>query len=439
MSPAITFQDRARPGAPLAAVPFILFFVVTSFLPDTYEPKPVIFDIPVRAVDLLIVCTALLSFAGWLCAGELPAAGSRWHMNLPMWFSFVLSYAAISTIWAQIDLYDTRGMFYNLCFSGAAFVLPFSVIASLTPGQVRALSRMVALGLAFVSAVYCAVTFLGLSGRSEVGHSITSGFGIERLKGPLFEASTGHMILLPAAAVLLQDWLDEAPGHGFANAMGLASLTISVIGLGSRFALIVTAVFILAIALTSKGARSFRITAAAVLGVGLSAGIVFQYATTERLHSLDSGRTATYATALNIVETREPWVSLRGSGYGSVWPYMRDWELGDRVIHGHEMVPTDYGIMLFQPHSVLLLLAIELGAVGFLFFAKLWMVLWRLVSQAVSRQENTLAAVGVASATLGIFADTILFKNAKLSAVWWFFLLAALAVRREEPLQDRLS
>jgi hypothetical protein len=441
MRPAITLQDRTRPGALLAAVPFILFVLVTSFLPDTYEPKPVIFDVPVRGVDLLILCAALVSFLGWLCAGEVPAAGQRWHVNLPMWFLAILLYAAASILWAQMDLYNSRAMLYSLCFSAAAFVLPFSALASLTPSQVRSLTRMVALGLAFVSAVYCAVTFLGLSVRSDLGHSYTYGFGIERLKGPLFESSTGHMILLPAAAVLVQDWLDEVPGHGFANVAGLAALSLSIVGLGSRFAVIVTGVFILAIAATARGVRGFRIAAVTVLGVALTAGAVFQYASTERLQSFeDTQRSATYTTSLNIVETREPVASLRGSGYGSVWPwYMLDWDWAERIARGRMMVSTDYGATLFQPHSVFLLLVVELGAAGLLFFSKLWLVLGRLVWSAVSRQQNSLAALGVASAALGMFADTILFKNAKISAVWWFFLLAALAVCREEPLRDRLS
>ncbi|MGA2715362.1 MAG: O-antigen ligase family protein [Bryobacteraceae bacterium] len=440
MTPAITFEERARPGAWLSVAPFALCLLVVSFLPDTLTPKPVIFDIPVRGAELIVLFAALASFAGWLCTSDFSAARPRWHMNIPMWFSLILAYAAASTLWSQMDLYNTRGMFYGLCFAAAAFVLPFSVIASLTPGQIRSLTRMIALGLAVASAVYFAVSYFDPGVRTELGHFYTSGFGIERLKGPLYAPSTGHMVLLPAAAVLLQDWFDDVPGHGFANAAGLASLSISIIALGSRFALIVTALFIVAIAVTARGERSRRIAAAAALGVALSAGAVFQYASTERLQSFDSERAATYTTALNIVEQRDPVASLRGSGYGSVWPwYMLDWELGDRVLTGHGTVSSDYGPTLFQPHSVFLLLAVELGALGVLFFAKLWIVLWRLVSRAVSRQENSIAAIGVACATLGMLADTIVFMHPKVSTVWWFFLLAALALRGPDPLRERFS
>ena len=321
MTPAIALEDRVRTGAWLSVAPFIVWLVVTEFVPDTLEPKPVIFDIPVRGPELFLLCAALASFGGWLCNGQVSVGRRRWHMNLPTWFSLILAFAAISIFWAQMDSYNSRAMFYTLCFSAAAFMLPFLALTSLTPGDVRSLARMMALGLAVVSAVYGAVTFFGLSVRSELGHFYTYGFGIERLKGPLFEPSTGHMILLPAAAVLLQDWFDEVPDHGFANVAGLASLSLSIVGLGSRFALIVTGVFILAIAATARGVRGFRITAVTVLGVALSAGAVFQFASTERLQSFqDTQRSATYATALNIVEEREPAVSLRGSGYGSIGP-----------------------------------------------------------------------------------------------------------------------
>lgn len=431
MTPAITFDERARPAALLTAGPFILCLLVVALLPDTLTPKPVIFDIPVRGADLLVLCAALASFGGWLCTGELSFEQRRWHQSLPLWFSLMLAYAAISILWAQMDSYNSRAMLYSLGFSAAAFMLPFSVVASLTPAQVRSLARMVALGLATVSAIYFVVSFFGLSVRTELGHSYTFGFGIERLKGPLFEPSTGHLILLPAAAVLLQDWYDEVPGHGMANAAGLAALSVSIIALGSRFALIVTVLFILAIAITARGGRSRRIAVVAVAGVALSAAVVFRYASTERLESFDSQRAATYVTAWNIVEQRDPAVSLAGSGYGSIWPwYMLDWDLADRVVRGQATVSSDYGTTLFQPHSVILLLGVELGLPGLLFFARLWTTLGGLVRRAVHSRNYAIAVIGLFCATFGFFGDLFIFKGPKVSTLWWFFLLAALSSSR---------
>jgi len=103
--------------------------------------------------------------------------------------------------------------------------------------------------------------------------------------------------------------------------------------------------------------------------------------------------------------------------------------MGDRIARGHMMVSTDYGAMLFQPHSVFLLLGVEFGAVGLVFFGMLWTILGRLVVRALARQENAFAALGVACAALGMFADLIVFKGPKISAFWWFFLLSALALR----------
>jgi hypothetical protein len=333
-----------------------------------------------------------------------------------------------------MDLYNSRAMLYSLAFAAGAFLLPFSVVSSLTPSQIRSFSRLVALALAVIGAVYCMVSFFGLGVRSELGHFYTYGFGLERVKGPLFEPSTGYMILLPAAAVLLQDWLDEVPGHAGANAAGLAALSITLIGLGSRFALVATGVFVVALLITSKSARNFRIAAAAVIGIALSAGTVLHYASAERLESFqDPQRASTYTTSLNIVEEREPALSFVGSGYGSVWPwYMTDWNQQERIARGYMMFSTDYGTMLFQPHSVFLLLTVELGAAGLLYFVMLWTSMVGLVSRAISRQRNIITALGMACASLGMLADTILFKNPKVSAVWWFFLLAALALRNTE-------
>jgi len=431
MSPALVFAERSRPQAFLCVAPFALWFLVTSFLPDTLTPKPVIFDIPVRGTDLGLLCAALMSFGGWFFAGRLAVTQKPWHRNIPLWFALILGYAAISILWSGMDVYNSRAMSYSLAFAAGAFLLPFSVIASLTPGQVRRFARWLALGLAAIGLVYCAISFFGLSVRTELGHFYDFGFGIERVKGPLFEASTGHMILLPAAGVLLQDWFDGTPDHSAANAAGLAALSITILGLGSRFALIVTGLFVLAIIVAGRGARSRKLSVAVLAGLALSAAVLFQYASGERLRSFqDPQRASTYTTSLNIVEDRQPALNLAGSGYGSIWPwYMTDWTQQERIARGYMMTSTDYGTMLFQPHSVFLLLTVELGAAGLLFFVFLWKNLVSLVSRAAGRQQNVFAALGIACASLGMLADTILFKNPKVSSVWWFFLLAALALR----------
>lgn len=430
MTPAFAVVERQRPEALLTVVPFLLWFLLASFLPDTMTPKPLVFDIPVRGADLILLFAALISFAGWFCTGSASSGADSWHRNLPLWFSFILGYAAVSTLWAQMDWINMRGMLFSLVFAAAAFVLPYSVISSLTRDEVRSLARLMALGIAVAGALYSAESFFGLGLRSELGKFYTYGFGMERVKGPLFEASTGYMILLPAAGVLLQDWFDT-PDHALLDAGGLAALSIALIGLGSRFALIVVGLYLVAIMLTGRGARAFQMTAVTLVALVMASLVVSQYASAERLEQFqDKQRSSTYATSLRIVEERDAAISVAGSGYGSIWPwYMADWDLAERIARGYMMQSTDYGVMLFQPHSVLLLLGVELGAAGLIFFAKLWGILGRLVSSAVSRQENSFAAISVACAGLGMLADTLLFKGPKISAFWWFFLLTALALR----------
>jgi hypothetical protein len=420
-------------GSALCLVVFLVWFLLASFLPDTITPKPVVFGIPTRGADLIILFSAIPAFALWLCTSAVSAGRTIWHMRVPLWFSLILGYATVSVVWAGMDTYNTRAMLFSLAFSAAGFILPFSVIASLTRRQLQFLGRMMSLALAFTASVYSLESFVGLGLRSELGHFYTYGFGIERVKGPLFEASTGYMILLPAAAFLLQDWFDN-PKHALANAIGILALSITLIGIGSRFALLVVALFLILIVITGRNRRTLGFSVLALGAIAFSAVVVFQYATSERLQSFeDPQRSDTYAASLRIVESRALATNLSGSGYGSVWPwYMRDWEMGDRIARGHMMVSTDYGAMLFQPHSVFLLLGVELGAAGLLFFVALWRVLCRLVFRAVASQENAFAVIGVACAALGMFSDLILFKGPKVSAFWWFFLLAALALRGPE-------
>ncbi len=438
MTASMAIDSRVRSQTLLSAAPFLLWFVVSAFLPDTLVPKPVFFGVPMRASDLMVPFAGLVSFAGWFLAGQVSPRRSHWHRGLPLWFTLIVGYAAISTAWAGLDQYNSRAMLYSLLLAATAFLLPFSVIASLSPELVRSVTRWVALGLAVVGLVYCAVSFFGLSVRSELGHFYTGGFGLERVKGPMFESSTGHIILLPAAAFLLQDWFDR-PRHALTNAIGLVALSITLIGLGSRFALIVVGLFLVLITVTSRGARSFLLTGVALAGLAVSAGVVFHYATGERLQSFsDPQRSETYETSLRAVQEREVALNISGSGYGSVWPwYMREWEMGERISRGDMLVATDYGRMLYQPHSVLLLLGVELGMVGLLFFLMLWVTLGRMVLRAVIGRQNAFAAIGVACAALGMFADLILFKGPRVSALWWFFFLSALAMAATEPTEAR--
>src|SRR5262249_59566025 len=131
------------------------------------------------------------------------------------------------------DTSNSRAMFYTLLLASAAFLLPLCTIASVTANEVWSLARLLSFGLAAISAAYAIESILSLGLRSELGQFYNLSFGVERLRGPLFQPSTGHIVLLPAAAFFAQE-LISGRGSPIVNVFALFALSISIMWLGSR-------------------------------------------------------------------------------------------------------------------------------------------------------------------------------------------------------------
>ena len=413
----------------MAKATLALWFLTAAFLPATLTPLLALFDLPVSASDLVLFAAALVCCVAFLCtSGVLRAPG--WHRNLGWCFAALLVYAAVSTLWSGLDQSNRHAMLYTLAAAAAAFALPFSAVAALPPEGVRSLVRAAAFAVAAAGAVYSLESFFSLGLRSELGQFYSVGFGIERVKGPLFQSSTGHVILLPAAAFLAQDLLAHRSGRFF-KLLATVVLAISILGLGSRAAAALLGLLVIVVVLAARGiAYKPALAAGLVGGTALAATVVFAYAGTERLQSFqDPRRMATHDTALRAITQRDLDVNLRGAGYGAFWPwYLPDVELADLIVRGGDMRTSDYGEMLYQPHSVLLVLAVELGLGGMIFFCKLWATLAGVLWTAWKQSRDFLFAAAVAVTSLSMFGDLIIFKNPKVSAFWWFYVLAALAM-----------
>ncbi len=86
-----------------------------------------------------------------------------------------------------MDTSNDKAMLFTLGMAGAAFLMPYSVIASLTQEQIRSILRAIAFGLAAAGAVYSLESFFSLGLRSELGRSYSVGFpASDRVKDPLF-------------------------------------------------------------------------------------------------------------------------------------------------------------------------------------------------------------------------------------------------------------
>jgi hypothetical protein len=316
-------------------------------------------------------------------------------------------------------------MLLTLLFAGSAALLGYLLVATRTAPQVRGLLQRLTVAMAVVGVLYAAESLFSLGLRSSADAQVV-GEGATRARGPLFGASTGHFILIPALGYALQQLMAK---RRVVHAALVLALTVSVFALGSRAALVVLGVFFL---LVIAGARSLPhrlLLAAAVVGLLFAAGrAVVPQSSLARLVVLDdAARLTTHRSSFERIAHRDVWEQLLGAGYGGVWAwYLPDRKLGSGTGLYFRMKTTPYGKVLYHSHSLLLLLLVELGLPGLLGGLGLAALLVRLVRRARRGREDYVLCASLAASALSGFMDLFLFKAAALAAVWWLFLFGAL-------------
>jgi hypothetical protein len=413
--------------------PFWLLMLFWSFCPATMTPWVTCCGLPLDTKDVALVAGAI----AYGCVAFLHRRPGEEHhrcnyRQLPLFFTALLFYAWCSMSWSGTDPAHQSGVLWTLVMTLASCVLPWALLTRHSPTETRGFLIRLTLFLAFVSLVYGSESVLGLGLRQS---QRSTSFGISRMYGPLFGAAMGYFILLPALGCGLQEWLSSTRREGYViRLLVVFLLTVGIIALGSRGGIISLVAFLVLAVLFTKGAGKVQIVLLLVLFAAGGVGILaLADAKFDRMSNLeDDGRQATHETTFKIVTHSSPATLVRGAGYGAYWPwYSRDaWtpRLGEETPEHYlpRIVETDYGPTLYHPHSVLLLLAVELGLPGVAFFIILWSV---LVGLAVGHGKDprvgflccALAASGVA-----LFLDFFFFKGARTSSVWWFYLLGTM-------------
>lgn len=344
------------------------------------------------------------------------------------------AYAAVSlACWSSATGSEGRGMAWTLIAASSTLVAARQLVALHDSRTDQLLARMT-IALAVIAAGYSAESFLSLGLRS---FSADGTFGaVDRVRGPLFGASTGHFILVPALAYAVDRAREKA--HGRFWWVVAFVLLLASIGLGSRSAVLALCLFaVLAVA----GMRSFRARLAfiAMGGAVASAAVwlVFSRADTDRLsRTEDLARTMTHQVALRALSDAPFDRILLGRGYGDVWNwYLFDQTTGrDMGGDGTNQRWTSIGESLYHPHSVILLAAVELGLPGVVMLAGLGLALWR--HRWCERVRPALAA-GLIASLLAMVTDLVLFKSHQMTAIWWVYVFGALALSAKRPEPSR--
>jgi len=323
-------------------------------------------------------------------------------------------------------------MAYTLVCTLASSILPYLVVKTYNQNELYAFLKRLVLFTATIGFIYALQSFLDLGLRTEAG-KLVGEFGIERVRGPLFGSSTGHLILIPAFGFSINELIvsfSKKSNRLFWSMISL-SLLFVILALGSRAAVICLAAFVIIMIPLLRGLGKKILTFAVVaFMLCIALALLNLQANTDRLSNMeDMTRLTTHRTAWDIVTSSSIPQLLIGHGYGSYWPwYLADIEDGGARATGRFMNKTSFGPILYHPHSVLLLLVVELGILGLCFYIySIWFLL-KMVIYVKAYAKFIPFICGTASASLAFFFDLFLFKSWELSSIWWLFLFSSINI-----------
>lgn len=412
---------------------FWVCLLLWSFLPATLTFWVYFASIPVNCKDLTIVF--LIGVEGFRRLGrEKYRNQTDWHQNLHLYFLVFSLYAGIGLLISRIPQRDLIAMFFTLVMTCASFSLAFLIIARKDRDGVEGFIDFLVISLSIVGFVYLAESMMGLGLRSDEGVE-TAHFGIQRLHGPLFGAAYGQFLLIPCLGFNIGK-VHEGPGKRLSLVRLLLVLInlASIMSLGSRGGMVCLILFFVLYACTSKGMgkKVARLMGMAVL-FGAVSLVVFSFADSSRLTNMeDQARSSTYEISMKIIQSNGV-NAIFGPGYGSIWAwYLPDVEDGGAKATKRFYIWTEYGSLLFNPHSVFLMLVTELGLVGLGFFLKLAFTQVVMIRRAFNDEIHRGFLCSICSTFVVLLTDFPLFKNWPMSTLWWLLFFGCFALTTTE-------
>jgi O-antigen ligase len=333
-----------------------------------------------------------------------------------------------------MDPRDAKGMMFTLILTASSFLLGYNAIAKRPAASVRSFLWRLTVCLSAVGLLYTATSLSSfqLAGvRSALVNDTTV-----RVQGPLFGSDDGYFALIPALAFAIQEFIQTPTKRLFKLAI-IFVLMLTLIGLSSRGAILIMGVFLCLTILFNKNKKIAALAALGVIIFVMIAGVIVLATSNsgDRLQSLeDSSRSDTYSTSFKIIGNRTIDLNIFGSGYGSYWNwYILDIEDGSDVDGGRtfKIIRTSFGPILYHPHSTFLLLIVELGMVGFLYFLFLWTVYARLLLRDSIKLVFPILSCGMVASGFSIFMNFFIFRLPILSCLWWIYLFGALALNSD--------
>ena len=413
-------------------IPFFCTLLCWAYLPFSHTPFITLWDIPFCSTD---GCLFLLLFISGSVAIAAPRKNERLRArcgSLATWLFVTFAYAVITMFWSDLDSRNVLAMGYTLLCGAACFLVPYAAYSVMTDSQVRNFLWFLSVVLALISFSYFVQSFFGLHLKARTDYDLIT-FGMERVSGPLLYPATLHFQILPAAAFIIGEVLGRRVRFTVAAPL-LGMIFVTLLGSGSRSALICLTLFLLFLSISLRG-RVKLIAVSLVLIVCVTTGTVLATkAKADRLLVSDPMREWTYATSLNIVSNQTMMHRIFGDGYGHWWPwYVVDVEGGGAQVTGRVIQSTNYGPTLYHPHSLFLISWVELGIIGLIPFVALMVFLLQMGFGARSEPRIAPLLCSLAALVPAFGIDTFLVKSVRQNLVWWCFVLGACLLRSYSP------
>ncbi|WP_155121381.1 hypothetical protein [Bryobacter aggregatus] len=340
--------------------------------------------------------------------------------------ALIALWAALTLFWSEIDSDAAVGMIYTLLSGMAAVWLAYLLVQERTSEQVSGFLWRLSLFITGTSVLYFAESFFGLGLRSASAEQ--GDFGMARVRGPLFESSTGFFLLIPCLAYITERVIQRTKSPIVGAMLGLPLLG-AIFGLGSRAGLLLLALFFLLVAIFAPGMTRVILILVLASGAGIATYFIFSKASTDRLTTLDprEGRLANHVTSWNVLQSRGPTQWIFGAGYGSLWP----WYATEAKVSGGDLYSTGSyakvipeGTLIYHSHSTYLVLWIELGLPGVV----ITLLFWRQLLTLFARPGQRLFAAGLLVTAVAMAFDLFLFRRPTRDVVWWIYVFGAFAL-----------
>jgi len=392
-----------------------LIFPFWAFFPTTRAGFVNLGAMYVNLKDITLACLALASLPWVFVYWRRQRRAFHWTF-LPF-TGFVIYAVATALITADRRAYDFPYIMSPPFHAWSAMALGFALVCSLPPDKLPAFANRLVVAVSALAFVYVAILLFPPT-WIRAYTTVDPMFGMKRLGGPL-----GGPTLVPAVFLVSLSFVVFGVQQVIKSPLGI--IAASVLSAGILFSGSRAAFFALLVFLILTLFREVRLGRKVVMLAALAAAsvFVFQYASPARFLDLSD----TYRSESYLSSVRAWTANLRafvfGHGLGQMWPWnLYDAGFGGGAGYG-KLLSTQFGRVLYHPHSTLLYVLVETGLVGIaLFGASVALPLWRAYRDRPGSSLPGRLAPGLLASLVIFTFDTMLLRAFELAAVWWVFL-----------------